>query len=76
MLILQELRAKLEAARDANASLKKQLVEGDGNRKGLEKQVMDLKEDLDNTKRAKEDAKRDAYRYKSSAEVVGRYVNC
>ena len=66
----------MEAARDANASLKKQLVEGDGNRKGLEKQVMDLKEDLDNTKRAKEDAKRDAYRYKSSAEVVGRYVNC
>ena len=62
----------MEAARDAAASLKKQAGDSDSDKKALEDQVMNLKEELDNLTRAKDEAKRDAYRYKSSAEVVGR----
>ena len=62
----------MDAARDANATLKKQVADVDQDKKQLEKQLMCVREDLDTTTRAKDDAKRDAYRYKSSAEVVGR----
>ena len=62
----------MDAAKDSNAVLKKQVADGDHSKQLLEKQLLTIREDLDTTTRAKEDAKRDAYRYKSSAEVVGR----
>lgn len=73
IIISKELRAKLEAARDAAGSLKTQLSDSEVNRRAMENQLLGLKEELDNTTRAKDDAKRDAYRYKSNAEVVGRW---
>lgn len=72
LLLLQELRAKLDAARDAASSLKKQLSDSEVAKRSLENELLSLKENLDSTKREKDDAQRDAYRHKSNAEVVGR----
>ena len=66
----------MDAARDSNVTLKKQVADTDQDKRELEKRLMSVREDLDTTTRAKDDAKRDAYRYKSSAEVVGRFATC
>ena len=68
----QELRAKLDATRDAADLLKKQTGDCEAEKRSLQDQITALKEELDFATREKHEAIRDASRYKSSVAVVGR----
>ena len=71
-MFFKELRAKLDATRDAADALKKQASDFEVEKRSLEDKVTALKEKLDFATREKHEAIRDASRYKSNAEVVGR----
>ncbi|XP_069775013.1 rootletin-like isoform X7 [Narcine bancroftii] len=70
-LQIQELRAKYEAAQDMVAGLKKHLADSESGCRALEQKTMKLKEEAEELARAKDDSKREANRFRSSADLLG-----
>ncbi|XP_076086637.1 uncharacterized protein LOC143057256 isoform X1 [Mytilus galloprovincialis] len=70
-LQVSELRAKLIASKDHNGQMRKNLDDVENERRRLEMQIINLKEDLDLSKRDKDDTSRERDRLRNSLNLTG-----
>nr|XP_025036497.1 rootletin [Pelodiscus sinensis] len=70
-LQLQDVRGKYEATQELVSSLRKQLSESDAERRSLEQTILQLKDNVDRSLRARDDAVREASRFRASADLLG-----
>lgn len=55
------------------ASLKRQLAEGDRDRRSLEQKVLQLRDEVESSLQAKEETLRDASRLQASVDLLARW---
>uniref|UniRef100_G3W3J0 Ciliary rootlet coiled-coil, rootletin n=1 Tax=Sarcophilus harrisii TaxID=9305 RepID=G3W3J0_SARHA len=67
---VQDMRGRYEASQDLLASLRKQLADGEAERRSLDKQVLQLRDAADGAVQAKEDALRDIQRLRSAHDLL------
>lgn len=70
--IPQDMRGRYEASQDLLGSVRKQLSDSEGERRGLEEQLQRLRDQTAATAQAQEDAQREAQRLRSANELLSR----
>lgn len=68
----QDMRGRYEASQDLLGTLRKQLSDSEGERRGLEEQLQRLRDKSDGATRAQEDAQREAQRLRSAIDLLNR----
>lgn len=70
--ILQDMRGRYEASQELLGTVRKQLSDSEGERRGLEEQLQRLQDQTAVTAQAQEDALREAQRLRSANELLSR----
>lgn len=70
--IFQDMRGRYEASQDLLGSVRKQLSDSEGERRGLEEQLQRLRDQTATSVQAQEDAQREAQRLRSANELLSR----
>lgn len=69
---LQDMRGRYEASQDLLGTVRKQLSDSEGERRGLEEQLQRLQDQIAVAAQAQEDAQREAQRLRSANELLSR----
>lgn len=70
--IPQDMRGRYEASQELLGSVRKQLSDSEGERRGLEEQLQRLRDQTAASAQAQEDAQREAQRLRSANELLSR----
>lgn len=68
----QDMRGRYEASQDLLGTLRKQLSDSEGERRGLEEQLQRLRDETSGATQAHEDAQREAQRLRSTVDLLSR----
>lgn len=71
--IPQDMRGRYEASQDLLGTVRKQLSDSEGERRGLEEKLQRLRDQTAAAAQAQEDAQREAQRLRSANELLSRW---